>query len=82
MDEELLGFVASSGWRRRVLRSLDRHGESSLSELASREHLPEKAVGKALEGSEQRGLVESGEDSFRLTEKGSRLVARLGDLEG
>lgn len=81
MDEELLGFVASSGRRRRVLRSLESHGEMSLERIASLEHLPKPTVQKVLEEAEERELVEVEGDEYGLTERGARLVSRMGELE-
>jgi len=81
MDEDLLGFVASSGRRRRVLRSLGSHGEMSADRVASLEHLPSKIVEKVLAEAEERDIVEEGDAGFRLTERGEKLVADLGELE-
>lgn len=82
MDEELLGYVASSGWRRRVLRSLGSHGEVEPERLASTEHLPRRVVERVLEDAAERGLVERSGGSYSLTSTGERLVAGLGEFEG
>lgn len=81
MDEDLLGFVASSGRRRRILKSLDSHGAMSPDRLASREHMPERMVQGILGDAEERDLVEAEGGEYALTERGARLVGRLGELE-
>lgn len=82
MDEELLGYVASSGWRKRVLRSLDSHGPMEPGRVASLEHLPERVVESVLQDAKGREIVEDEAGEFRLTEGGKRLVSRLAELEG
>lgn len=81
MDEDLLGFVASSGRRRRVLKSLNSHGAMSPDRLSSMEHIPERMVQGILDDAEERDLVDAEDEEYALTERGVRLVGRLDELE-
>lgn len=76
-----MGFLASSGKRQRVLRSLDRHGDMEADRIASIERLPGKVVESILEQSRGRGLVEKRGGEFGLTDEGSALLARLTEFE-
>jgi len=70
------GFILSNKIRKAVFIEIA-SGEKRLERIAKKQHLIERAVKNAAEELKEQGIIEEGEDGYKLTDEGIKLYARM-----
>ncbi|KAA0003373.1 MAG: hypothetical protein FE044_01635 [Thermoplasmata archaeon] len=70
------GFILSNKIRKAVFVEIA-SGEKRLERIAKKQHLIERAVKNAAEELQKHGIIEEGEDGYKLTDEGIKLYAKM-----
>ncbi len=74
MEEE--GFVISNKIRKALFIEIA-SGETSLNRIIRKHRLIEQAARRAAEELKEHGIIEEGEEGYRLTELGAKIYGKL-----